>query len=84
MAAGTQLPPQLIRYWSSAGKGGQVIRWGVPGDFDRCRTEIQKAITTDGKPPLSDAVISGLCATLHRMNTGATPGHAPGEQTGKG
>lgn len=48
-------------------------------DFDRCTTEIQAAVTKGGKPPLGDATIKGLCATLHKINTGAVPGHAPGE-----
>jgi hypothetical protein len=79
MAAGTRLPHQLIRYWSKGGKGGEIIRWGEGGDFDRCRVAINKEVGEDGKP-LPPAVISGLCATLHRLNTGAQPGHAPGEQ----
>lgn len=79
MAAGTGMPPQLIAYWSKAGPGGAKIQWGRGGDFDRCRVAIQKAITDDGDKPLSDRMISGLCATLHKMNTGAVPGKAPGE-----
>lgn len=84
MAAGTGMPPQLIRYWSKGGAGGEKIQWGKPGDFDRCRVEINKEVAEgddDKHPqkPLPDHVISGLCATLHRLNTGATPGHAPGE-----
>lgn len=77
MAAGTGLPPQLLRYWT-AGAGGAKIKWGVPGDFDRCITNIQAEVGEDGKP-LSDRVVKGLCATLHKIATGATPGHAPGE-----
>lgn len=77
MAAGTGLPPQLVRYWT-AGAGAAKIAWGSPGDFDRCRVEINAEVSKDGKP-LADHVISGLCATLHKIATGATPGHAPGE-----
>lgn len=47
-------------------------------DFDRCISAIQAEVSEDGKP-LSDRVIKGLCATLHKINTGATPGHAAGE-----
>jgi hypothetical protein len=72
------MPHQLIRYWSKGGPGGAKIDWGRGGDFDRCRTEINAEVGEDGKP-LPPAVISGLCATLHRLNTGAQPGHAPGE-----
>jgi hypothetical protein len=74
----TRMPAHLIKYWSKGGKGGAKIDWGRPGDFDRCRTEINAEVGEDGKP-LPGHVISGLCATLHRLNTGATPGHAPGE-----
>lgn len=77
MAAGTGMPPQLLRYWL-AGAGAAKIRWGVPGDFDRCITNIQAEVSEKG-PPLSDNVIKGLCATLHKMSTGARPGHAPSE-----
>lgn len=73
------MPPQLIRYWT-AGVGGAKIAWSTSGDFDRCRVNIQAAITKDGGAPLSPRVIDGLCATLHKAATGATPGHAPGEQ----
>jgi hypothetical protein len=78
MAAGTRMPHQLIRYWSKGGEGGAKIEWGKGGDFDRCRVEINKEVGEDGKP-LPDHVISGLCATLHKLNTGASPGHAVGE-----
>jgi hypothetical protein len=80
MAAGTQLPPQLIRFWA-AGAGGARIRWGESGDFDRCITNIQAEVGKDGKP-LPDRVVKGLCATLHKLATGATPGHAAGESKG--
>jgi hypothetical protein len=79
---GTALPPQLVKYWT-AGAGGQKIRWGVPGDFDRCRTLVNAEVTKGGDAPLSDRVISGLCASLHRLSTGATPGHAAGEMAAK-
>lgn len=39
-----------------------------------------EAITKDGKAPLPDHVISGLCATLHKVATGVTPGHAASEK----
>jgi hypothetical protein len=75
---GTGLPPQLIATWTH-GKMSKEINWGVPGDFDRCRVAINAEITSDGKPPLPDHVISGLCATLHKIATGARPGHAASE-----
>lgn len=83
MAAGTGMPPQWIKYWV-AGAGGQAIRWGVDGDFDRCRVAINAKIAEHGRPPLDGPTISGLCATLHKMATGARPGHAPGESESMG
>jgi hypothetical protein len=83
MAEGTQMPPKLLAYWVS-GEGAALVRWGVPGDFDRCVSELQKAIVKGGHAPLSDRMVKGACATMHKIATGATPGHAPGEQTGKG
>jgi hypothetical protein len=79
MAPGTGMPPQWIKYWVT-GAGGEVIKWGVAGDFDRCVTAIEGKVTEHGKAPLSPNVIHGLCATLHKMATGATPGHAATEQ----
>lgn len=81
MADQTSMPPQLVRYWV-AGAGAAKIRWSTPGDFDRCVREIQKAVTEDGKAPLSDRVIKGICSNLHRAATGANPGSAPGEKRG--
>lgn len=78
MAAGTGLPPALIRYWTT-GPGALKIQWNRPGDFDRCILAIQEAVTTDGKKPLSDRVVKGLCATLHKMTTGGSPGHGSAE-----
>jgi hypothetical protein len=78
MAAGTGLPAQLLRYWT-AGAGGAKIRWGESGDFDRYILNVQAEVSKDGKP-LPDHVVKGLCATLHKVATGATPGHAASEQ----
>jgi hypothetical protein len=81
MAEGTQLPPQLARYWLS-GPGAAKIAWDTPGDFNRCRTNIQAEVSKDGAP-LPPRVLDGLCATLHKIATGATPGNAPGEKAAK-
>lgn len=79
MAAGTGLPPHLIRYWT-AGEGGVKIRWGQDGDFARCEKLINEAVVKGGSAPLAPNIIAGLCATLHRLGTGGfSPGHAPGE-----
>lgn len=76
---GTGLPPALLKYWLTGPGAAKLGGWGHAGDYDACIVQIQKAITDGGKPPLSDRVIHGLCATLHKLATGATPGHAPGE-----
>lgn len=76
-APGTRLPPALLKYWT-VGAGGQKIRWGVPGDFNRCVVNIQSEASESGHP-LSEHEIHGLCSTLHEITTGARPGHAPGE-----
>lgn len=52
----------------------------VEGDFDRAITLIQEAIAKNGGKPLSDRIIKGLVATLHKMATGARPGQAPMER----
>jgi hypothetical protein len=77
LAAGTGMPPQLVRYWV-AGAGAAKIGWGHDHDFYRCIAAIQQEVSEDGKP-LSPRVIKGLCATLHKLATGFPPGHAPGE-----
>ena len=77
LAAGTAMPPHLVRYWTF-GAGGAKIGWDVAGDFKRCMHEIQAEVS-EHRAPLPDHVIKGLCATLHKLATGARPGHAPGE-----
>lgn len=77
MAAGTGLPPQLIKYWTT-GAGGARIAWNSPGDYQRCIVNIQAEVSKDGAP-LPDRVIHGLCATLHKMATGGSPGHGSAE-----
>lgn len=79
--AHTSLPHQLESYWVH-GEGAAKIGWGTPGDFDRAIALIQAAIAKGGGKPLSDRVIKGLVATLHKLATGARPGHAAGEQHG--
>lgn len=77
MAAGTGLPPQLIKYWV-AGPGAAKIAWNTPGDFNRCVVNIQAEVSKHGAP-LSDHVVKGLCATLHKLATGGSPGHGSAE-----
>lgn len=77
MADRTKMPAQLVKYWLR-GPGAARIRWGSDGDFDRCVRAITTETGKDGTPLPPDRV-KGLCASLHRMATGATPGNAPGE-----
>lgn len=88
MTAGREITPRdvanterLKTFWAE-GPGAARIVWGTDGDFMRCIANIQKAVTDGGKPPLSDHMIKGLCAELHKRATGFTPGHAPGERHG--
>jgi hypothetical protein len=76
------MPIQFKKYWLT-GTGAGIIRWGSPGDFARCETAINAKITEHGGKALPPNEIAGLCAKLHKEATGATPGHAPGEQMGK-
>jgi hypothetical protein len=77
LAAGTAMPPQLVRYWLTH------IAWGVPGDFMKCVTGISQEAAESGHP-ISDRKVKGACATLHKMATGFPPGKAPGERSHKG
>jgi hypothetical protein len=64
-----------LRAWAiNPAEGGKVFQWGKPGDFDRCRAFYK------GKVPAR--MIDGWCANLHKLATGARPGHAPGEKHG--
>lgn len=64
---------RLMEYWAH-GKGAQKIKWGVSGDFERCRVAIHEEV-----PGMPDRMLAGLCSNLHVRATGARPGHAPGE-----
>jgi hypothetical protein len=74
LAAGTSAPPQFVRYWLTH------IDWGVPGDFMECVTRVRQEASESGG--ISDHKVKGFCATLHKLATGASPGHAPGEAAG--
>lgn len=60
---------KLKRYWTE-GEGAAKIRWGTPGDFDRCVRHLRKYI----RDP------EGYCSDMHKRATGFRPGHAPSEQ----
>lgn len=63
--ATTRMPKDLKTYWTR-GVGAAKIRWGVGGDFNRCRRQLAKYLRPDQ--------ISGACANLHKIATGMWPG----------
>lgn len=60
-----------MRYWAE-GEGAAKIRWGVPGDYDRCLLHLGKYV--------GPGVVHGLCQNLHERATGFPAGKAPSEQ----
>lgn len=57
---------RIRRYWVH-GKGAAKIRWGVPGDFNRCRRQLGKYVK---RPDW----LAGLCANMHYEALGFWPG----------
>lgn len=56
---------RIRRYWVK-GKGAAKIRWGIPGDFNRCRTQLAKYVQ-------NPEWLAGLCANMHREALGIWP-----------
>jgi hypothetical protein len=76
MVAGKEASPSDVKsterlkaYWAE-GEGAAKIRWGVPGDFDRCLSHVGKY--------MGEGMAKGFCANMHHRATGGWPGHAPG------
>ncbi len=57
---------RLMTYWAK-GEGALKIRWGQPGDFDRCVRELRKHVP-------ADIDVKGLCSNLHVRALGVRPG----------
>lgn len=57
----TMMPPALLKYWVR-GRGAAKVRWGEPGDYNRCRRELSRYVHPEQ--------IDGLCAELHKLATG--------------
>lgn len=55
---------RLEEYWVH-GKGAVAIKWGVPGDFDRCVRHLEKYFPQNPQ---------ALCSNLHMKATGVRPG----------
>ena len=56
---------KLRRYWSTGGKGGLKIKWGLPGDWKRCVRQLTKYMGLRSK---------GYCNLMHKRNTGLWTG----------
>jgi hypothetical protein len=64
---------QLREYWTK-GAGAAKIRWGTPGDFDRCVRHLEKYMPGQAE---------GYCNLLHKRATGIYPAtHAKQERGG--
>lgn len=61
------VPTQRIRNYWTRGAGAAKIRWGQPGDFNRCRTQLRKYIA-------NPEWLAGTCANLHFVALGVWPG----------
>lgn len=57
---------RLRNYWAK-GEGAAKIRWGVPGDFNRCRKQLAKYVP-------NPQWLAGTCANLHKVAIGVWPG----------
>jgi hypothetical protein len=64
---------KLTRYWTVGEGAAKIGGWGHPGDFDACVAHLTGKVADP----------AGLCAEYHKIATGAWPGHAAGEQTGR-
>ena len=56
---------RIRRYWTK-GRGAAKIRWGQPGDFNRCRRQLAKYV----KNP---EWLAGTCANMHKEALGFWP-----------
>lgn len=57
---------RIRRYWVR-GEGAAKIRWGQPGDFNRCRRQLAKYIA-------NPEWLAGACANMHKEALGVWPG----------
>lgn len=63
---------RLRTYWTR-GKGAAKIRWGQPGDFNRCRRQLAKYVP-------NPEYLAGTCANLHKVAMGLWPGQEGGKK----
>jgi hypothetical protein len=62
---------RLRTYWTR-GKGAAKIRWGMPGDFNRCRKQLGKYV--------NPAFLAGTCANMHKDAIKLWPGQEGGRR----
>lgn len=69
-------PEETRRLWSYwvHGEGAAKIRWGVPGDFNRCRNLVGAKIAENS--PEDMKYLNQICARWHHDALGAWPGQA--------
>lgn len=65
------IPTSRIRRYWVRGKGAAKIKWGVPGDFNRCRSQLAKYVQ-------NPEWLAGLCANMHKEAIGVWPGQEGG------
>jgi hypothetical protein len=63
---------RIRRYWTH-GKGAAKIRWGAPGDFNRCRRQLAKYVR-------NPEWLAGTCANMHKEALGIWPGMERGSR----
>jgi len=63
---------RIRRYWVR-GKGAAKIRWGQPGDFNRCRRQLVKYVKNPDW-------LAGLCANMHKEAIKLWPGQEGGKR----
>ena len=71
---------RIHAYWTKKGQPGYAkINWGVPGDFNRCRTLVGEKIAANSPEDLR--FLNQICSQWHHDATGFWPGRAPTEQS---
>lgn len=64
---------RLRDYWTR-GAGAAKIRWGQPGDFNRCRRQLAKYIP-------NQHYLAGTCSNMHKVALGVWPGQEAAAET---
>lgn len=67
------IPTSRIRNYWVRGEGAAKIRWGVSGDFNRCRRQLVKYVQ-------NPEWLAGLCANMHKEAIGVWPGQEGGSR----